>query len=168
MHAYRAETGADGISVSIKRKESQTSAPRQDSNLRSRLRRAVLYPLSYGAHPAPHSGSPPPLRTCQTPVDLWVDGLTTRGEGGGRCHRYDGPVTPEELSRTLVGALTSLTERGVVALDGGVPSSVTVERPKNKAHGDYATNIAQLSKQASLPPRRLLTPWRRSFSMPTA
>jgi hypothetical protein len=27
--------------------------PRQDSNLRSRLRRAVLYPLSYGGVPTP-------------------------------------------------------------------------------------------------------------------
>jgi hypothetical protein len=26
----------------------QTACPRQDSNLRTRLRRAVLYPLSYG------------------------------------------------------------------------------------------------------------------------
>ena len=30
----------------------QTWRPRQDSNLRSRLRRAVLYPLSYGGQPA--------------------------------------------------------------------------------------------------------------------
>jgi hypothetical protein len=29
----------------------QTWRPRQDSNLRSRLRRAVLYPLSYGGMP---------------------------------------------------------------------------------------------------------------------
>ena len=65
-------------------------------------------------------------------------------------------MTPEELSETLVGALTALADRGDVALDGGVPTSVTVERPKNKAHGDYATNIAlQLSKQASVPPREL-------------
>ncbi len=65
-------------------------------------------------------------------------------------------MTPEELSRTLVCALTSLNERGEVALRDGVPSSVTVQRPRNQAHGDYATNIAlQLSKQASLPPREL-------------
>jgi len=65
-------------------------------------------------------------------------------------------VTPEELSATLVCALTTLTERGVVALTDGVPSSVRVERPRRKDHGDYATNIAlQLSKHASLPPKEL-------------
>ncbi len=65
-------------------------------------------------------------------------------------------MTPEELSATLVCALTTLTERGVVALTDGVPSSVRVERPRRKDHGDYATNIAlQLSKHASLPPKEL-------------
>ncbi|MBA2715658.1 MAG: hypothetical protein H0U51_01125, partial [Propionibacteriales bacterium] len=49
-------------------------------------------------------------------------------------------MTPEELSATLVCALTTLTERGVVALTDGVPSSVRVERPRRKDHGDYATN----------------------------
>ncbi len=65
-------------------------------------------------------------------------------------------MTPEELSATLVCALTTLTERGVVALTDGIPSSVRVERPRRKDHGDYATNIAlQLSKHASLPPKEL-------------
>jgi arginyl-tRNA synthetase len=65
-------------------------------------------------------------------------------------------VTPEELSSTLVGALSALTERGEVTLPNGVPESVRVERPRSREHGDYATNVAlQLAKQASLPPRQL-------------
>jgi arginyl-tRNA synthetase len=65
-------------------------------------------------------------------------------------------VTPEELSTTLVGALSALTERGEVTLPNGVPESVNVERPRSREHGDYATNVAlQLAKQASLPPRQL-------------
>jgi arginyl-tRNA synthetase len=37
-----------------------------------------------------------------------------------------------------------------------VPSEVTVERPKVKAHGDYATSVAlQLAKPAGLPPRQV-------------
>jgi arginyl-tRNA synthetase len=65
-------------------------------------------------------------------------------------------VTPDEISTTLVAALSALTERGVVTLPQGVPEHVKVERPNNRQHGDYATNMAlQLAKQASLPPRQL-------------
>ncbi len=53
-------------------------------------------------------------------------------------------------------ALTTLVDEGAVTLSDGVPASVTVERPKSKEHGDYATNVAlQLSKKAGLPPRDL-------------
>ncbi|HET7689393.1 MAG TPA: arginine--tRNA ligase [Nocardioidaceae bacterium] len=63
-------------------------------------------------------------------------------------------MTPEELSTTIVAALTALVERGAVTLPDGVPAQVVVERPKNKEHGDYATNVAlQLAKRAGLPPR---------------
>jgi arginyl-tRNA synthetase len=63
-------------------------------------------------------------------------------------------VTPEQLSSTIVGALTSLVEAGKIALPDGVPAEVLVERPKVKEHGDYATNIAlQLAKKAGMNPR---------------
>ncbi|MDQ3114083.1 MAG: arginine--tRNA ligase [Actinomycetota bacterium] len=44
-----------------------------------------------------------------------------------------------------------------MALDeAALPSAVTVERPKVREHGDYATNIAlQLAKRAGAPPREL-------------
>ncbi|MBD8605605.1 arginine--tRNA ligase [Aeromicrobium sp. CFBP 8757] len=63
-------------------------------------------------------------------------------------------MTPEQLSSTIVDALTALTESGAVALPDGVPAQVLVERPKVKEHGDYATNIAlQLGKKAGMNPR---------------
>ena len=68
--------------------------------------------------------------------------------------RYDGSVTPEQLSQIIADALAALVDRGAITLPDGAPSEVRVERPKNKEHGDYATNIAlQLAKKAGMPPR---------------
>jgi arginyl-tRNA synthetase len=65
-------------------------------------------------------------------------------------------VTPDQLSASIVRALTSLTERGALTLPDGVPAAVVVERPKVREHGDYATNVAlQLAKKAGMPPREL-------------
>ena len=65
-------------------------------------------------------------------------------------------VTPEQLSTTIVDVLTALTDEGLLALPDGVPTSVTVERPRSKEHGDYATNVAlQLAKRAGTNPRAL-------------
>jgi arginyl-tRNA synthetase len=58
-------------------------------------------------------------------------------------------VTPEDLSTTIVDALAALVAEGTLTLPDGVPASVTVERPRQKGHGDYATNVAlQLAKAA--------------------
>ncbi len=58
-------------------------------------------------------------------------------------------MTPEQLSDSIVAALTSLSESGRITLPDGVPATVTVERPRSKEHGDYATNVAlQLGKKA--------------------
>jgi arginyl-tRNA synthetase len=63
-------------------------------------------------------------------------------------------VNPEQLSATIVAALTSLSEAGRLTLPDGVPATVVVERPRSKEHGDYATNVAlQLGKKAGLNPR---------------
>jgi arginyl-tRNA synthetase len=65
-------------------------------------------------------------------------------------------VTPEQLSTAIVDVLTTLTDEGALTLPDGVPSSVTVERPRQKGHGDYATNVAlQLAKRAGINPRAL-------------
>jgi arginyl-tRNA synthetase len=65
-------------------------------------------------------------------------------------------VTPEELSTAIVGVLTTLSDEGVLTLPDGVPTTVTVERPRQREHGDYATNVAlQLAKKAGTNPRDL-------------
>jgi arginyl-tRNA synthetase len=62
------------------------------------------------------------------------------------------PAALADLVRTT--ALDVLSDRG---LDTDVvPESVTVERPRNPEHGDYATNLAlQIAKKLGVPPRDL-------------
>ena len=63
-------------------------------------------------------------------------------------------MNPEQLSATIVDALTALVADGAITLPDGVPTEVTVERPRQKGHGDYATNVAlQLAKKAGTNPR---------------
>ncbi|MCM3515682.1 arginine--tRNA ligase [Nocardioides sp. P86] len=65
-------------------------------------------------------------------------------------------MTPEQLSATIVDVLSALVDEGSLTLPEGVPASVTVERPRQKGHGDYATNVAlQLAKRAGTHPRAL-------------
>ena len=65
-------------------------------------------------------------------------------------------MTPEQLSSTVRAALTDAIAAGELTLPDGVPSTVTIERPRNRAHGDYATNVAlQLAKKADTNPRAL-------------
>jgi arginyl-tRNA synthetase len=67
-------------------------------------------------------------------------------------------VTPEQLSTAIVDVLTTLSGEGAVTLPDGVPTTVTVERPRQKGHGDYATNVAlQLAKKAGMNPRDFAT-----------
>ncbi|WP_236794966.1 arginine--tRNA ligase [Amycolatopsis sp. GM8] len=60
------------------------------------------------------------------------------------------PAVLAELVRS--SAVQVLTARG---LDHAVlPDSVTIERPRNPEHGDYATNLAmQVAKKVGMPPR---------------
>jgi arginyl-tRNA synthetase len=54
----------------------------------------------------------------------------------------------------VLSAVRAAVEAGELAVV--VPESTTVERPKNRDHGDYATNIAlQLAKPAKRPPREI-------------
>jgi arginyl-tRNA synthetase len=65
-------------------------------------------------------------------------------------------VNPTQLSATVVEALTAMVDAGDLVLPDGVPSRVNVERPREKGHGDYATNVAmQLAKRAGTNPRAL-------------
>ena len=59
-------------------------------------------------------------------------------------------MTPEALAAAISDALADVPE---VPSDG---VEVKVERPKNRDHGDYATNVAlTLAKRAGIPPRDL-------------
>jgi arginyl-tRNA synthetase len=67
-------------------------------------------------------------------------------------------VTPEQLSDAVVAALQGLVDGGELTLPEGVPSEVTIERPRQQGHGDYATNVAlQLARKAGKNPRDLAT-----------
>ena len=64
-------------------------------------------------------------------------------------------MTPEELALAIRGALLDSIDSGALALDPqAVPETVKVERPRNRDHGDWATNVAmQLAKRAGMNPR---------------
>ncbi|WP_432564689.1 arginine--tRNA ligase [Kineococcus sp. SYSU DK003] len=68
-------------------------------------------------------------------------------------------MTPAELSAALRDALTTAVTAGELSLDpADVPAEVRVERPKNRDHGDWATNVAlQLAKKVGRPPRDVAT-----------
>ena len=70
------------------------------------------------------------------------------------------PMTPADLATTVrTVTLEALSGRDLP--DGAtpesiVPATVTVERPRNPEHGDYATNVAlQVAKKAGMNPREL-------------
>lgn len=68
--------------------------------------------------------------------------------------RYAGSVTPVELAAAVKAALEAAVASGDLSVP--VPGTVTVERPKNRDHGDWATNVAlQLAKPAGRPPREV-------------
>ena len=63
-------------------------------------------------------------------------------------------MTPEQLSAAIRAALQSAVDAGDLSVT--VPAEVRVERPRNRDHGDWSTNIAlQLAKGAGVPPRDL-------------
>src|SRR3954464_4451535 len=61
-------------------------------------------------------------------------------------------VTPVELAAAVRDAVAASVDAGDMAV--AIPEQVTVERPRHREHGDYATNVAmQIAKQAGRPPR---------------
>ncbi|MGI8697849.1 MAG: arginine--tRNA ligase [Mycobacteriales bacterium] len=63
-------------------------------------------------------------------------------------------MTPAELSTAILAVVGRAVDAGELAV--AVPERAVVERPKNKAHGDYASNVAlQLAKAAGRPPREV-------------
>lgn len=65
-------------------------------------------------------------------------------------------MTPEELSAAIRAALSATVEAGDLTVD--VPAEIRVERPKQKEHGDWTSNISlQLAKPAGMKPRDVAT-----------
>ena len=65
-------------------------------------------------------------------------------------------MTPEQLALAIRNTLTDAVAAGELAVD--VPEEVRVERPRNREHGDWSTNISlQLAKGAGMPPRQVAT-----------
>ena len=63
-------------------------------------------------------------------------------------------MTPEELSKTIKKSLESLISAKKIAVSD-IPE-IKIERPKNKDHGDYASNIAlMVAKPAGVNPREV-------------
>ena len=64
-------------------------------------------------------------------------------------------MTPEALSDAIVRTLAALVAEGKLAA-AELPESVVVERPRNREHGDWATNVAmQLAGRFGVKPREL-------------
>ena len=64
-------------------------------------------------------------------------------------------MTPEQLNQAILEALSRLASRSVLP-ESEIPGSVVVERPKNREHGDWATNVAmQLAGKLQQNPRSL-------------
>ena len=68
-------------------------------------------------------------------------------------------MTPDELASAITACLRDAVAAGETPLPAdAVPATVRVERPKNREHGDWSTNIAmQLAKKAGQNPRELAT-----------
>jgi arginyl-tRNA synthetase len=65
------------------------------------------------------------------------------------------PESPQDSESTLGAHILRVIAQSIEsgALTGQVPTIVRLERPKNRAHGDYSTSIAlQLAKMSGLPP----------------
>ncbi len=64
-------------------------------------------------------------------------------------------MTPEELASAIQGQVAAAVQAGVLP-QSCMATQVSVERPKNREHGDWATNIAMvLAKSAAKPPREV-------------
>jgi arginyl-tRNA synthetase len=62
-------------------------------------------------------------------------------------------MTPEDLAKSILHALRALQAGGSIS-EFELPTEITVERPKNRDHGDWATNVAmQLAPKLGLVPR---------------
>ncbi len=63
-------------------------------------------------------------------------------------------MNPAQLADAVLAALSEAVSAGELSLT--VPGEVTIDRPRSREHGDYATPVAlKLAKSAGLPPRKI-------------
>lgn len=64
-------------------------------------------------------------------------------------------MTPEELAEQVIASLKSAIAAGDLACDdASIPTSLKLDRPKNRDHGDWSSNVAMvMSKAAGLAPK---------------
>ena len=66
-------------------------------------------------------------------------------------------MTPADLSKKILELLQSMQQQGKLA-QAELPTEVLVERPKNRDHGDWASNIAmQSATKFGMNPREFAT-----------
>src|SRR4051794_179858 len=67
-------------------------------------------------------------------------------------------VTPAALADTVARLVTEAAERRGVPGVAPDPTDVALERPRNREHGDWASNVAmRFAKRFGVPPRELAT-----------
>src|SRR5690606_18358395 len=111
----------------------------------------IRKPTPGGASVKCRTTAPGPSPSAYAPAHIEGEPVTERR----RPRTYTRRVTPSALADLVrSSAVTVLEARG---LDTGVlPEQVTVERPRNPEHGDYATNVAlQVAKKVGMAPREL-------------
>ena len=80
----------------------------------------------------------------------------TQSGGTPGALRYPVPVTPEELANAIHAILLAAAGDGALDLPVEQIPVPRVERPRNREHGDWSTNVAmQLAKRAGTGPRDL-------------
>lgn len=63
-------------------------------------------------------------------------------------------MNPDQLADIVRNALASIVSANALAID--IPATVTIDRPRSRQHGDYASPVAlQLAKKAGIAPRIL-------------
>lgn len=63
-------------------------------------------------------------------------------------------MNPDQLADIVRNALASIISANALAID--IPATVTIDRPRSRQHGDYASPVAlQLAKKAGIAPRIL-------------
>ena len=118
--------------------EGSTGCPRQDSNLRTRLRRPALYPLSYEGSGAESSNEPLAEQT------------NRRREPVGYA---SGAMIEERLIALITQALAAAAPE--LGLTGDWPE-IELSKPRQKEHGDFSTNVALVvAGRVDRPPREV-------------